>query len=373
MKIIYLANSFIPSRTANSIHVMKMCQAMVKAGHEVMLVTFDSEADEERNIENVFDYYGVKPCFILKKIPLRKVKGKMHLFAIEAIRFIKKQQFELVYTRCEIPALYLSISAIPFILEAHKPFVGQSSFMKPFFKRIFKAANLKRLITISGALRKLFEEQVSLQNVDVKVLHDAADASPASSNGMANKWKGQMGHLQVGYFGHLYKGRGIEVIFEAAQMLPQVDFHIVGGRNCDVAYWEAQLGGLQNVYFYGFVLPSEVGHYRHLCDVLLAPYQKEVWVANKGHESSKYMSPLKIFEYMASGKCIISSDMPVLREVLNDQNAILVDPEDAAQWTQAIQKCSDTSYREAVAGRAWRDFNQKYTWIKRAEEALNGL
>lgn len=373
MKIIYLANSFIPSRTANSIHVMKMCQALAKIGHEVKLVTFDSKEDEENGVESVYDYYGVSSCFSVKKIPLRKVKGKMHLFAIDAIRFIKKQEFDLVYTRCEIPALYLSFTSIPFVIEAHKPFVGQSKLMKPFFKRIFKAGNLKRFVTISAALQRLFEQQVNLRNVEVKVLHDAADLSLQSANGIDTQWKGQSNHLQVGYFGHLYKGRGIEVIFDAAQMLPEVDFHIVGGRDSDVKYWKSQLGELKNVYFYGFVLPSEVQHYRHLCDVLLAPYQKEVWVANKGHESSQYMSPLKIFEYMASGKCIISSDMPVLREVLNDQNAILVNPEDASQWSEAIHKCSDKSFREAIAERAWSDFKLKYTWGKRAEEAIKEL
>ncbi|MBI9061715.1 MAG: glycosyltransferase [Marinilabiliaceae bacterium] len=373
MKIIYLANSFIPSRTANSIHVMKMCQALAKVGHDVTLVTFDSEENEEDGIENVYDYYGVESCFSIKKIPLRKVKGKIHMFAFDAIQFIRKQELDLVYTRCEIPALYLTFTSIPFIIEAHKPFVGQSKYMTHFFKRIFCAGNLKRVIMISAGLQRLFEEQVSLRNVDVKVLHDAADLPPESANGMGSKWKGQIDHLQVGYFGHLYKGRGIEVIIEAARKLPQVDFHIVGGRNNDVEYWKSQSGKLNNVFFYGFVLPSEVGYYRHMCDVLLAPYQKEVWVADKGHESSKYMSPLKIFEYMASGKCIISSDMPVLREVLNDQNAILVDPEDATQWCEAINKCAQKSFRVAKAERAWNDFNLKYTWIKRAEEALKEL
>ena len=38
MRILYISNSIIPSRTANSIHVMKMCQAMADNGHEVILI-----------------------------------------------------------------------------------------------------------------------------------------------------------------------------------------------------------------------------------------------------------------------------------------------------------------------------------------------
>jgi len=46
------------------------------------------------------------------------------------------------------------------------------------------------------------------------------------------------------------------------------------------------------------------------------------------------MSPLKIFEHMSSRKCIFSSDIPVLREVLNDANAVLAVPDDASHGYQ---------------------------------------
>ena len=60
MKILYISKSIIPSRTANSIHVMKMCQAFSDNGHEVILITPDQKNQYEKDVKNVFEYYDVK-------------------------------------------------------------------------------------------------------------------------------------------------------------------------------------------------------------------------------------------------------------------------------------------------------------------------
>ncbi|MCU4157950.1 glycosyltransferase [Carboxylicivirga sp. A043] len=371
MKILYIANSYVPSKTANSIHVMKMCQAFGLLGHDVTLLTFDSPQNEEEGINDVYSYYGVKNAFRIKKIPLRSVKGKMHLFAIEAIKFAKRFNADLVYTRCETPAVYLSFTNMPFIIEAHKPFADSNGVMGYFYKRIFRANNLQRFVAISKVLEQMFAIHFK-KSIDSLVLHDAADI-PVDPLGHNVKWNGRKGVLQVGYFGHLYQGRGVEVIIEMAKNNPDADFHIVGGRQQDVEYWRTQLNDLSNLNFYGFVEPSEVGIYRSFCDVLLAPYQREVWVENKGHESSKYMSPLKIFEYMSSKKCIICSDMPVLREVLNENNAILVSPDKTTEWNEALKKCADETLRVRLSEQAFDDLKEKYTWKKRAELSIKGI
>ncbi|WP_430814644.1 glycosyltransferase [Carboxylicivirga sp. RSCT41] len=371
MKILYIANSFVPSKTANSIHVMKMCQAFGLLGHDITLLTFDSPNNEEAGINDVYSYYGVKNVFSIKKIPLRNVKGKMHLFALEAVRFAKRFHADLVYTRCELPAVYLSYTKIPFVIEAHKPFADADGIKGHFLKRIFQANNLKRFVAISKVLEQMFSLHFK-KSIDSLVLHDAADIPVGQVNKGLN-WKGRDGVLHVGYFGHLYQGRGVEVIIDMAKSNRDVDFHIVGGRQQDVDHWRKQLTNLPNLHFYGFVEPSEVALYRSLCDVLLAPYQREVWVENKGHESSKYMSPLKIFEYMSSKKCIICSDMPVLREVLNEHNAILVSPDNTEEWNDALNSCADEALRTRLANKAFEDLKENYTWKKRAELSIKGL
>ena len=69
---------------------------------------------------------------------------------------------------------------------------------------------------------------------------------------------------------------------------------------------------------------------------------------------------------MAAGKAIISSDLPVLREVLNSNNAILVDPENVDEWNKAILMLfDDPDRRQNIAFQAQSDFYKLYTWKKR--------
>ena len=68
MRITYISKSIIPSRTANSIHVMKMCQAFADNGHEIILLAPDSKNEYEKDINDIYDNYGVRKNFKIKKL-----------------------------------------------------------------------------------------------------------------------------------------------------------------------------------------------------------------------------------------------------------------------------------------------------------------
>jgi glycosyltransferase involved in cell wall biosynthesis len=84
-------------------------------------------------------------------------------------------------------------------------------------------------------------------------------------------------------------------------------------------------------------------------------------------------SPIKMFEYMARHKPIVASDLPVLREILNDSNAVLVGPEDTEAWVAALHTLGDPALRERIGGKAYQDFITRYTWKRRAEKVLEGI
>ncbi len=118
--------------------------------------------------------------------------------------------------------------------------------------------------------------------------------------------------------------------------------------------------------------PRKVYVYRNSCDILLAPYQKTVFVSSKkAYSTGDYMSPLKVFEYMASGKPIIASDLPVLREVLSEKNSILVSPVSVEEWVRAISLLMDNeALRNELSDASYQMLLDKYTWKKRAENAI---
>ena len=112
--------------------------------------------------------------------------------------------------------------------------------------------------------------------------------------------------------------------------------------------------------------------YQAACDVLLMPYQRRV-AASSGGDIALYLSPMKLFEYLACGRPIISSDLPVLQEVLNPQNAILVAPEDQNAWEKALRELKTSpGLGERLGGQARCDA-ARYTWEIRARRIFAGL
>jgi len=91
-----------------------------------------------------------------------------------------------------------------------------------------------------------------------------------------------------------------------------------------------------------------------------------------GTDAAKWMSPLKIFEYMASGKLIIASDLPVIREVLEHEfNALLCRPDNPLEWLSALRRVRDEQERCAeIAENALEVIRTKYTWLERARQIL---
>jgi glycosyltransferase involved in cell wall biosynthesis len=146
----------------------------------------------------------------------------------------------------------------------------------------------------------------------------------------------------------------------------------VGGTEADIAHWQAE-AHTPNVHFAGFVPNHELPTYLAASDVLLMPYQRQVAVYGGVGDSSAYMCPMKMFEYMATERLIISSDLPVLHDTLNASNAVLCDPEDVDAWETALRRAmDDPAWAAGVARKARRDV-EAHTWQLRARRILAGL
>lgn len=115
--------------------------------------------------------------------------------------------------------------------------------------------------------------------------------------------------------------------------------------------------------------------YLNALDICLLPNQREVYSYGsngKGQNISDYTSPLKMFDYMAHGKAIISSDLPVLREVLNESCAVFAEADKPKQWLKAIEKLSNSSERSVIAKNAKDRFDSYYQWRQRARFLIMG-
>ncbi|MEQ9437864.1 MAG: glycosyltransferase family 4 protein [Cyclobacteriaceae bacterium] len=363
MRLLYLSYSKIPSRFANSIQVMHMCHAFTQQGWSVNLFYLPTALKGD-----IGTYYGL-PNTLVQLVPIRMPRVKVisrFLYALRVIWSIKRNGWKgLLYGRDFFSLALIAKTQLirePIYLEIHQP---PSDRLENYLQQtIFRSTQFKGLVVISEALKQEYERRFGkLVAGKIHVAHDAASPSKTISSVLPAS-----DVPRVGYTGSLQPGKGMELIAKIAADLPECEFHIVGGTDEQVAYWSQQCP--PHVYFHGHQDPQKIADYLASFDVVLAPYQPQVKVGHKKIDIARWMSPLKLFEYMAASKPIVASDLPVLREVLHHkQNALLINPDDIAAWVQAIRSLlEDEKLREQLSQQAHRDFHQHYTWEKRAEQ-----
>jgi len=161
--------------------------------------------------------------------------------------------------------------------------------------------------------------------------------------------------------------KGIDTMLIAlAHLKKNISLLLVGGSDSDIQFYKNladSLGVLSRVRFVGKVSHNEIPTYLKACDVLVAPFPEN-------EHYSYFMSPLKIFEYMASKRPMVVSDLPSIREVLSENNAMLVTPGNAEALTLGIEQVlGNASLAEKLSGNAFSNSVQ-YTWEKRAHAIL---
>ncbi len=370
-KIAYITSSIIPSRAANSVHVMKVCEALALNGHSVTLMAPTKWGEYEPGITDVYEFYDVERIFDLRKLPCPRIKGRSIIFAIAAAWHVRKLRPDLVFGRYVHGCALAAWMGYPTIFECHQPIWEIGTIHNGFFELLRRAAAFQKFVVISEALKEIYLEEKEMSPSQIIVAHDAAD-DPGNVNNPVELSGARKDVLQVGYVGNLYSGKGMSVIAEVAPRMPELDFHVVGGSEDDIAEWKQNVEA-ENVIFHGFVSQPEVPHYMEALDVCLLPNQQTVAVyGSEDADIGRYTSPLKMFEYMSHGKPIIASDLPVLREVLtNGENAVLCDPDEPTEWVRALRQLNDNpSRRRRLGEQARRDFEAEYTWSARVERIL---
>jgi len=278
--------------------------------------------------------------------------------AIKSITYTKRSDF--VYTRSVEIALLIALRGNRFALEVHSPGFERSIFWRLVFSWLLRHQNLVAVVAISKALKDILVNQCAADPMRLIVHHDAGDICPVSDSSTKDG-------IKVGYVGSLYPGRGIELIFALAEKFPDIEFHVVGGGDVPKSV-------PANIFLHGYVSYSQAKTWRKKMSILLAPYQVKTLTA-AGVDSTSWMSPIKIFEYMSSGKPFICSDLPVLREVLeSEHDCLLVEPENVDAWASALSRLiASQELSSALATNAERKVRELYNWDKRAKMILEHL
>ena len=374
MKIAVITNSRIPSLTANSIQAMKVAQALMQLGHELRM--FAPAEAEPVSRASLLAHYGLRLAPDLELLPSKRPLKRFD-FIFHAQRAAKRFGPALIYTWLPQSAVLGLWAGYPVILEMHADVAGR---LGAWWLRQFWRARGRKLMTVTtSALRKALERSTSLRFPDEAVM--------AAPNGVeleryenlpkaaeARRQLNLKDGLTVGFTGHIYPGRGADLLFALAKHMPNVNFLWVGGTPELVEFWRKKMNDakMTNVTMTGFVNHEAIPLYQAAADVLLMPYSRSV-EASSGQDIAEVINPMKMFEYMAAGRAIVSADLPSIREVLNDANAVFCEADEAEKWQAAIESLlADDARRNALALQARRDV-EMFTWARREGKILSGL
>lgn len=379
MRIAYCTNVRLPSERAHGHQIAQVCDALVQLGHEVEIF-----APFRRNAvqEDYWSYYGAQREVHLTHLgsfdPIASplLPGVVGLWTMNAIlchelrRLLRSHPFDLLYTRT--PALLPPLLATgrPTVLEIHQlPRRGRSYF-------VHLAGRCAIVACLTSPIRdELLRWGVLPQRLIVE--GDAVDlrrfAITPTCKEARTRLKITTPRTVVGYVGRLKTlgwEKGVGVLLEALAR-PESDHRyfglIVGGPEDDRREYEARAEALhlteEDLRFTGEVAPREIPLVLAACDILVMPFP------DLPHYRL-HMSPLKMFEYMASGKPIITSDLPTIRDVLSEETAVFFPPGnlqgflDAIRWVRAHPEHAQRRTERA------RALVEDHTWEKRMGRIL---
>lgn len=358
----YLSDAIIPSKGADSVQVMKTCDKLASSDLKVTLMSPKANGEND-----VYSYYDVKDNFKIIRIPFQPFE-RYQLSVLSGIKAMRLNP-DVIYGRFIPSCFFAALTGKEVVIESHSPANDSGKIIGTMFSTLVKSGRIRDLVVISESLANYYAEHYPIDRKNIHVIPDAA-SDPLPVEPRINT-----SDFSVGYVGHLYEGKGMPIVAQLAKRLADIEFHIVGGSDSDINHWMTELNDRDNVYFHGFVPPAEVPSYQASFDVLIAPYGRTVYGSARVTDLSKWMSPLKLFEYMAVEKPILTSDLPVIREVMeNEVNCLLCDPDDIEDWVTSLERLrDDEELRTQLSSTAREQFENEYTYEARAEKIVRAL
>jgi len=368
MKLSYLANARIPTEKAHGVQIMKMCEAFSDAEVQVELII-----PRRFNLiqDNPFSFYGVRKNFKIRRLPcLDLVKfGKLGFciqsvtFAVSSFFYVIFKKSDIIYSRDELPLYFLSfLKNKKLFWETH---IAKESFV---VKKLFKKN--ASVVSITKGLKNFYIEKYNPNLEKIFVAPDAVDLKDFDIKIEKDKLRRDLelpkNKKIILYSGHLYDWKGAQTLADSSKFFKNDELLVfLGGSDKDIENFKNKNKDKKNILILGRVLHSQVSFYLKSADVLVLPNSA------KREISKFYTSPMKLFEYMASGVPIVASKLPSIEEILTDGvNAVLVEPDNDIKLFEGVKiLLQDNIFKEKISKKAFSDI-KKYTWKKRVENIL---
>jgi glycosyltransferase involved in cell wall biosynthesis len=369
-KLIYIYNSRMPIAHAHGFQVMQMCEAFVNNGCEVEVV---APMRVNPIKEDPFTYYKINKTFTVERLPcldLIFLNNQNLFFWIQTITFLlaswfylRVKKYDILYTREQMVGLFFR----NFVLEIHSLPKNINSFHKKIWHKARSLVVLTPFIKEKLISSGVPSDKILVAPDGVKIEKFDVDFTQTEAREKLNLPKNKKLIGYVGAFRTLGMEKGLDIAIKAMKLISGDGVLVlVGGHSADIIHYTKlveELGLKNRVIFIGRIDYDLVPVYLKAFDILTAPFPET-------EHYNFYMSPMKIFEYMASKRPIVSTNLPSLRDIIGGGEALLVSPGSVEEQRVGIERVlNDSVFVGQMVSLAW-DKAKELTWDKRANRIL---
>jgi len=241
---------------------------------------------------------------------------------------------------------------------------------KPFEPEIAHNPLLQIAVTVAEPIRESMIENGMPPEKIIK-LHNGFNQIFLERHPEAAKiWRekllvNQRQHLIV-YSGALRGFKGINLVIEVAKEMPQAQFAFAGGNPSEVQHYQqlAQEKQTPNVTFVGHLPQNQLASLLQAADILVHPH--------RSGNAAATTSPMKLFDYLASGTPIVATEIPPLME-FKSSSAIAgwCEPDNPTKLAKSLQQVLATHPRKIEGYTDNFDFVRQFSWENRIRQTMS--
>ncbi len=364
-------------RKPGPIVYMGLLNAMAFAEQQIATDYFVRYGDESDTEQDLQTFYGVESSPFLQIHRIKESRSNSRDVYKQAVsqikRYLENSDEVLVLTReigvlPKLLRLKKQYAALRVIYETHDYYLTRKHLPKQNFSAWRRQWSEKWLIPKTDALICLTEHQRALYQQHLTRLpmmtlplgclkFPVQDAEPRRLK------------RNVAYIGHLHVYKGSELIFEIAQLLKgkNITLSCYGGHDKQVGELRQraqQLGLAEVLKFAPFVSPAELHRIlEHEVSIGLVPLQDTFY--------SRYLTcPVKALDFLSHGLPIIASDLPSIREVLQNSGC-LCSSSVAREFAMTIEKLLESQEVYQSHSQLSYQRSELLQWRHRAEKVLS--
>ena len=367
-KINYVTFSSIPSPLPSSLQIIKTCESLSKYNHDVTLI---KPGTGYKKI-SINKYYGLKNKVHIKEFKFFDsfpIGVNFYLYCFISLFYILGQKNSITISRNYFMCYLVMLFRQSAILEIHHDTKIEGRLTKFILKNtnFFKNKLLVNIVAISNAVKNLFLVKYNVNPNKITVL---PSGSSIKIKYLPKFNKNKSGRMKIGYFGSISPSKGIHTLIRLSKIDPDNDYYIYGGKKEEILKLK-RINTNKNLFLKANIPYAQLSKTMVEMDLLTIPYTEVIKSSGEVDDISKYTSPLKLFDYLAVGKMIISSDLKVLREVISSKNALFVqNNENIYEWKKNIIQAKNNKDKIFITSRNNFKLSRKYDHYKRVKSYL---